>query len=468
MVALPDELLENREDPALEADVRAAVAHSGRNVVAYDDDPTGVQAVHNIAVLASWSEEDLASELAGPASLFFVLTNSRSLPSDQASDLNRELTRNLLTASRRISMEFAIASRSDSTLRGHFPVETDAIAGQLGRVDGVLICPAFFEGGRYTIDDLHYLRQGDQLVPVAETEFARDATFGYQQSNLREWVQEKTSGRISASHVQSLSLVDIREGGPDRVTQILIGLKDGQPMVVNATCYRDLHLVTLGLIAAESAGKRFIYRTGASFVRARAGLSARPLLTRHELLGENAPTRTPGVVVVGSHVRRSGEQLEQLLQLDRIAGIDVDVSGLLESDNRRRVIIDTARSQMNEALVSDATPAIYTSRTVVGTGGQLDVSRAVSTALVKIVEGLETTPGFIIGKGGITSSDIGTKALAVRRAIVLGQIRAGVPVWRLGPESRFPGMPYVVFPGNVGAPETLAEIVAELRGDTAM
>jgi uncharacterized protein YgbK (DUF1537 family) len=54
---------------------------------------------------------------------------------------------------------------------------------------------------------------------------------------------------------------------------------------------------------------------------------------------------------------------------------------------------------------------------------------------------------------------------AVPWAVVLGQVRPGVPVWRLGPETRFPGLPYVVFPGNVGGPETLAEIVAELRGN---
>jgi uncharacterized protein YgbK (DUF1537 family) len=465
MIANLEDQLDDSKDPVLEAEVQEAVRRSGRTVVALDDDPTGVQTVHDVAVLARWTEDELAAELARPSALFFLLTNSRSIPARLASDQNQEITRNLLAASRRSGVDFAIASRSDSTLRGHFPAETDAIANEMGTVDGVVLCPSFFEGGRFTIGDVHYLRQGDQIVPVSETEFARDATFGYHHANLRQWVEEKTNGGIPAAHVRSLSLDDIRKGGPDRVTHILSSLREGQPIVVNATCYRDLHLVTLGLIAAENAGQRFVYRTGASFVRARAGVSARPLLTRAELLGTEASERMPGVVIVGSYVRRSGEQLETLLRLDGTTGIEVDVAGLLESDERKLTILTSVQSLMNEVLKSGGTPLIHTSRTVVEAGDQLEVSRAVSAALVAIAKGLETRPGYMIGKGGITSSDIGTKALSARRALVLGQIRLGVPVWRLGSESRFPDMPYIVFPGNVGAPETLAEIVAELRGD---
>jgi uncharacterized protein YgbK (DUF1537 family) len=95
---------------------------------------------------------------------------------------------------------------------------------------------------------------------------------------------------------------------------------------------------------------------------------------------------------------------------------------------------------------------------------ELVVARAVSDALVAIVRGIEAHPDFVVGKGGITSSDIGTLGLGAERATVLGQVRPGVPVWRLGPESRFPTMPFVVFPGNVGDAETLAEIVTELIG----
>ncbi len=455
---------EAQEEARLEAQVHAAVRASGRKLVALDDDPTGVQTVANIAVLARWEVDDLATELQGERPLFFILTNSRSLPESDAAALNREIAANLVAASHTTKVSFAIASRSDSTLRGHFPAETDAIAAELGGADGVLLCPAFFEGGRVTINDVHYLREGERLVPVNETEFARDATFGYRHANLREWVEEKTNGRIPADAVRSLSLDDIRKGGPDHIASILSSAANGQVFVVNATGYADLYVVVLGLLRAEAEGKRFIYRTGASFVRARAGLPAQPLLHRADLLGLGAPP-VPGLVIAGSHVQRSTEQIARLLKLPRTQAIEVSVPTLLASAVMRDAEIRRVRLQAEEALRQGVTPVIFTSRQVERAADQLALSRAISAALVSIVQGITVNPGFIVGKGGITASDIGTQALGARRALVVGQIRLGVPVWRLGPETRFPGLPYVVFPGNVGTEETLAEIVRELRGD---
>lgn len=456
----------------LEEQVRAAVLTSGRTVVALDDDPTGVQTVHDTAVLTTWEATDLAAELRNPHPVFFLLTNSRSLPAPEAAELNRTIARRLLEAEARARGEepdaarFVVASRSDSTLRGHFPAETDALSEALGGMDGVLLVPAFFEGGRYTIDDVHYVRDGEHFVPAAETEFAKDVTFGYNHSNLRAWVEEKTGGGIRAGDVASLSLATIREGGPEQVGARLMEVADGQPVVVNAASYADLNVVVLGLVQAEAAGKRFLYRTGASFVRARAGLPARELLTRAELLGGNAPPYLPGLVVVGSHVRRSGEQLTRCLELPGVTGIELSVPAVLAGEGAGRQEIDRVRAAAEDALRDGRTTVIFTSRQVEQApgGDQLVISRTVSAALVATVQGIEGRPGFVVGKGGITSSDVGTRGLGARRALVLGQIRPGVPVWRLGPETRFPGLPYVVFPGNVGGPETLAEVVDQLRG----
>ena len=167
-------------------------------MVALDDDPTGVQTVHGVAVLADWSTDSLAQEMARQESLFFVLTNSRSLAEADARALNQEIGERLQQGALAAQRELAIISRSDSTLRGHFPAETDALADALGGVDGVLICPAFVEGGRVTVDDTHFLLEQGRAVPVAETEFARDSTFGYSARTLPEWVAEKSGGRLEA------------------------------------------------------------------------------------------------------------------------------------------------------------------------------------------------------------------------------------------------------------------------------
>ena len=454
------------DDLDLEERVQDAVAASGRKVVALDDDPTGVQTVHGVAVLVSWDPATLAAELGGLAPLFFILTNSRALPEVSAAALNREIAGNLLDASRETRVPFVIASRSDSTLRGHFPAETDALADTLGGVDGVLICPAFFEGGRVTAGDVQFVRDGDRYIPAAETEFARDATFGYRARTLPAWVEEKTHHRIATADVASLTLDEIRGGGPERVAERLRGVRHGQPVVVNALDYPDLWTVVLGLLQAEAEGKRFIYRTGASFVRARAGIDARPLLTREELLGPKAPRPARGLVVVGSHVRRTTEQLQRVLLAPGTTGIEVTVPEFIHGDDDRDREIARVRRQAADVLATGQTPVIYTSRQVEKPEGmdELAVARTVSDALVSIVRGIEARPDFVVGKGGITSSDVGTLGLGAERAIVLGQARPGVPVWRLGPESRFPTMPYVVFPGNVGDAETLAELVRELVG----
>lgn len=76
---------------------------------------------------------------------------------------------------------------------------------------------------------------------------------------------------------------------------------------------------------------------------------------------------------------------------------------------------------------------------------------------------IHSIPSFIIGKGGITSSEIGTKALKVKKALVLGQVLKGIPVWLTDSESKFPNMPYVIFPGNVGDENALFDVVSLLK-----
>jgi uncharacterized protein YgbK (DUF1537 family) len=71
-------------------------------------------------------------------------------------------------------------------------------------------------------------------------------------------------------------------------------------------------------------------------------------------------------------------------------------------------------------------------------------------------------PKFIVAKGGITSSDLATKGLSAEKAFVLGAITPGVPVWQMDSKSKFPGISYVVFPGNVGNQNSLLEVCRKL------
>jgi uncharacterized protein YgbK (DUF1537 family) len=435
----------------------------GETVVVLDDDPTGTQTMHGVPVLTRWTQDLLRRELAvGPGALF-ILTNSRSLARADAVLLNREIGRALASAGRATNRRLVVISRSDSTLRGHYPAETDALVEGLGTpVDATLLIPAFIAGGRYTIGNIHYVADGTGLVPAACTPFARDAAFGYRSSDLAAWVAEKSEGRIPAALVRSISIETIRGGGPDRVTAILVGLDPGSVCVVNAASERDLAVVALGAMRAESRGRRLLYRTAASFVRARAGLEDRPLLTAADL---SMPRQGSGLIVVGSHVPTTSSQVAALLESGCVRVIEVAVERLLSPGMRAEEIARVARLTDAAMRHGDDT-AVITSRELVSgndASHSLAIGQLVSEGLVAIVRAIPTRPRYLLAKGGITSSDLATAGLGVTRAMVLGQCALGVSVWRLGPESRYPDLAYIVFPGNVGQSRTLLDVVSALR-----
>lgn len=461
------------------AEVARAVGRSERRLVVLDDDPTGTQTVAGLPVLTSWSQDDLRWALRQPPAAFFILTNSRSLAPAAMADLNREVVEALATAARAEGAQFVIASRSDSTLRGHYPQETDVIAAALAEyagspTDGVVLVPAYVDAGRVTVDSVHWMRGPDGFIPVGDSEFARDPAFGYAASDLRDYVAEKTGGRWRRDQVARITLADIRAGGPERVAGILGGLSGGRPVVVDAVTDDDLRLVVLGALRAEAADAALLYRVGPSFVRARAGQAAAPPLTGAELaaLGLAGPAGgRHGLVVVGSHVPRTTRQLDQLLALDGVVRVELDVRAVLRPPARDATVAAAAAAVVAGLAGDDV--ALCTSRELVATAGadgNLEIARTVSAALVDVVRRVtaQVRPGWIIGKGGITSSDLATRGLALTRAIARGTLLPGMvslwdPVSPPGPGADRPA-PLVVFAGNVGDEQALAHTVRRLRG----
>jgi uncharacterized protein YgbK (DUF1537 family) len=451
------------EDPF--PSIRRAVAESATKLVVLDDDPTGTQTVHGIPVLTTWSVCDLEAELKAAGPGFFILTNSRSLTGAAAAALNREIGANLRQASANTGTPVEVVSRSDSTLRGHFPGEVDALMEAMGTGDlPRILVPCFFEGGRYTVNDIHYVAEGEHLVPAAQTPYARDAAFGYRHSNLREWVQEKTEGAVTGNTVVSVSIEDVRKGGPNRVADRLATLSPGSCCIVNAMEYRDLEVFVAGLLAAVAdRDRRFVFRTAASLVRIRAGIMQRDLLDRTELTVENG---SGGLFVVGSYVPKTSDQPAVLRSQESMVGIEVNVNDLLD-DARQPLAVADATAAANEAMKRGRDAVLFTSRDLVAGAdarGSLDIGRRVSESLIAVVRGISRQPRYLVAKGGITSSDVATKGLGVRRAMIMGQVLPGIPAWQLGRETRWPGMAYIVFPGNVGDDDALAVIRRRLAG----
>ena len=424
-------------------------------LVILDDDPTGTQAVHSLEILTVWDIPTLRDALQSDAPAFFILTNSRAMTPEDARELNETIANHLKEAAKDIP--FSVVSRSDSTLRGHFPLETDVLEAALGPFHATLLIPYFEAGGRVTIDDVHYVREDQQLTPVAETTFAKDKAFGYKNSNLRDYVAEKTGGRVTRGAVVSISSGITAEEIAEQLSQS----PQGSYVVVNASCPKDLQIFCKGLKSAEAKSKRFLFRTAADFIPAYIEQERKPLID-HTTLRHG---KQGGLVVAGSYVPKTTAQLEQLRKDPSLQVFELPVATLLSEE--REDTIQTAAQFIHTQLSAGQDVLLMTSRELLSSDDpaeSLKIGESISTALVELVQTLQIKPAWLIAKGGITSSDIATQALGIRRAIVLGQILPGVPVWSPDADSKFPDLPYIVFPGNVGQDNSLLEAVQRCRG----
>ena len=163
-------------------------------------------------MLTRWEVADFDWALDTGAPAVYVLTNSRSLDAGTAAQTNREVVVAAVAAARARGIRPVFASRSDSTLRGHFPLEPEVIAATLAElgepaVDAVLLVPAFPDAGRLTIGGVHGMVADGEFTPVGETEFAADPTFSWPSgsgkraeagSALRTWSNCTSTGSAAA------------------------------------------------------------------------------------------------------------------------------------------------------------------------------------------------------------------------------------------------------------------------------
>ncbi len=397
-------------------------------LVILDDDPTGIQTVHGCLLITDWTEEQIRIALTDEQPFFYVLTNTRAMTRQQT----REVVSNVMDTVIRVNKEFGFQlvfiSRSDSCLRGHFPLETDVMRECLennnipvwGRVP---FCPALIEAGRVTIDGVHYMKDGERLIPISKTEFAHDNVFAYHTSNLHDYIIEK-------------------------------GANPDDYQIVNAQSYDELHAFCSSLEKeTEGFDGAIVIRSSSSLPKAMSGISDQPLLDRNILSSDNQQV---GCFVVGSHIKKTTLQLQQLLNEPGICGIELPVTAIL--DDGEQLKSDTLDT-LNMVAEQGLTPVIYTSRTELRMDDadkrQL-MGQQISDFLVDLVRCLPYVPSYLVAKGGITSNDILTKGLSVKSARVLGQIIRNVPCIMT---THFP---YIIFPGNVGNEESLKEVYRKL------
>lgn len=397
-------------------------------MVVLDDDPTGIQTVHGCLLLTDWSEPSLHRAFTHEQPFFYILTNTRAMSRSEATMVVRSVMEAVLDVAAHYDYQLMFVSRSDSCLRGHFPLETDVMREVLTR-RGIPIwptvpfVPAFIEAGRVTIDGTHYMRSGQDLIPVSETEFAHDNVFGYHTSVLKDYIQEK-------------------------------GAKPEEYDIVDAASYEELYAYCKHLDQETKTFKgAIVIRSSSSFPKAMSGIADQPLLDRSILMGKKGP----GCFIVGSHVQKTTRQLNHLLESTGTKGIEVDVERILRAP---KGMLEDVIQDMSYCHQQGLTPVVYTSRKEIRIDDaekRLHLGQEVSDFLVSIVTHLPFEPSYLAAKGGITSNDILTKGLHVGYATVEGQIINNVPCVQT---ERFA---YIIFPGNVGDDQSLAELYEKLR-----
>jgi len=438
-------------------------------LIVLDDDPTGSQTVHSCPLLLRWDDDSLRRGLAHPSPLLFVLANTRALDPAEARGRVRAICRALrpeLEAAQAAGWldRWLVVSRGDSTLRGHFPLEAEVIAAELGPFDATLLAPAFLPGGRTTVDGVHLL-QGE---PVHTTPFAQDRLFGYRHSALPAWVEEKTGGRIPAAAVQRLSLAELdaaatSPGGMELLCGRLRALAGNTLVAVDAEQPQQLEALGAAVRRVTAEGRRLMAQSAASLLNGLVELPPQPLDARgltglRRLDGDGQPL--PGLVLVGSHVPLADAQLERLLQEPACAGVELPVSQmaqLLQGAGVPQAIATLQNNllqQLRQQLNAGLTPVLFTSRGELHSPSAAERRRLgleLAALMARLAAALAPGLGYVISKGGITSHTLLADGLQLDQVELQGQLMPGLSLVLAG------DLPVITFPGNLGDREGLCQ-----------
>ena len=391
------------DEAAADALLAKEIAANNKKIVVLDDDPTGVQTVHDIHVYTNWDHDSIKAGFEEENNLFYVMTNSRGFTAEQTTKAHHEIAAVVDQVAKETGREYIFISRSDSTLRGHYPLETELLKADYEKytgkqIDGEIMCPFFKEGGRFTIGNVHYVKYGDELVNACETEFAKDKTFGYKAASMPAYVEEKTGGAYKAENVTCISLEDIHEMAYDKIEAQLMAVKDFNKIVVNAVDYADLKVFCVALYRAMAKGKVFMFRTAAAIVKVMGGVSDQPLLTRAQMVVKE--TDNGGIIVVGSHTNKTTAQVEELKKLTDIEFIELDAT-LVRDEEAFENEVRRCLAKEEECIRAGKTVCCYTTRALItaDTGDKEDelrLSVRISDAVQSLVGRLTVTPAFVI------------------------------------------------------------------------
>lgn len=403
--------------------------------VILDDDPTGSQEASDVAVLLELDSARLEAALEHDE-VVYAVTNTRSLVESDAVALLSRLRAALDEIAARRGWSIRVVQRGDSTLRGHVFPEIDVFAGPGSRV---VLAPAFPAGGRRTRGGVHEIRDEDGWRNVADTEFARDPVFGFGERDLIAYV--RAHGDRDARTVDAPGLA-----------AALAAPADGAVLALDAESDAELEAAAAVIREAWARGVDVVVRTAAPLAAYLAGRKS-----EGRVHPSHRHRAAPVLVVAGSHTAATTAQLAELLsRWPEHVELDAELA-IADPAAAASAVVAPLRAALARApLVTLATTRLRRRE-----HGTLADGERVMDALTRAVAAVRDTAGAVIAKGGITSAEVARRGLGGERARVVGQLQAGISLWEIpGAEGR--ERSYVVVPGNVGGPDTLVQIAAEL------
>ncbi len=436
--------------------------------VVIDDDPTGSQTVQDCLLLLKWDCSTLVKGFESKSNLFFILANTRSLSENDAKSTIEEICKNIkaVIASQVNEEEIIFISRGDSTLRGHNFLEPSALNSCLGPFDATFHIPAFIEGKRLTINGSHFVDK----TPINQTIFARDKIFGYETSNVKSLLFQKSNSQINIEDIQNLLLSDIEILNDEEnniVFKKLKNLNKNKHVIVDVENYSQLNKFAL-VMKKLTKQKKFLFRTAASFI---SSISEKKSVPKVETFFSNLRIKDkeksflPGLIVVGSYVEISTLQLKNLLEISNCNPIELDVLEFFKitsSENsykQRNLFKNNFLKEIRFSFEKGKTPVLFTSRKFFSLdySEQFNFYNSLSCFIAELVADLKYEIGYLISKGGITTNMILSNGLNADYVYLEGQILTGISVvtCKLKNDEK---LPIVTHPGNIGNKDSLVNI----------
>ncbi|WP_123043191.1 four-carbon acid sugar kinase family protein [Cohnella candidum] len=393
-------------------------------------------------------------EAAKDLDVVVIDTDSRSLPKDDAYRKVKSVSEYL----KPYTVEF-VYKKIDSTMRGNIGAEIDAVY-DVFQPELVIIAPAYPKNKRIVKGGDFYL-DGTLLH---ETEMANDPKTPVTSPNVAEIIRAQ-SGRS----IHQVTSEDLQSGYSKIQEKLAEAVRQSAPYVVfDAMKEEDLRLI---VHAVQESGRRVVWIGSAGL----ANHLCKAYLKRQQTQKYHHHSRSQVLTVVGSVNRNSRSQLDHLLKLPGVEGVQMKSHLAVQEEetvNREKERIATLASDAikrgrHVVLYTAGDPEDITLANGVGAGRGWDpreVSDRISRTLGETAAGLirDFRLNALVMTGGDTAKQV-CSYLGVKEFQLIDEVEIGMPIGLL--RGDWP-VYAVTKAGGFGAANALSKALKKMQGES--